>query len=208
MVAFRYMNTFTASSCIKFGWETFKKRALFLALVTLLFMVVLGLVRWIGHGLILTIISYGISILVDMGIVAFYLKAHDALASVTIHDLWHPKSYINYVLATLAVGILTVLGLIALIIPGIILILMWLFVKMLIVERDLKPLEAMKESARITKGNRSQLFLLLLLIIIMNIIGALLIGIGLLVTVPITLLSITHAYRLLAAKAGPVASIA
>jgi uncharacterized membrane protein len=202
------MNTFTASSCLTFGWETFKTRALFLAGVTLLFLVVLGIVRSVGHGVILTIISYGLSILVDMGIVAFSLKAHDSLATVTIHDLWHPQSYINYVLATIMVGVLVVLGLILLIVPGVILMLMWMFVKQLIIERGLKPLEALKESARITKGNRMQLFLLLLAIIVMNIVGALALVVGLLVTVPITLLSITHAYRVLAAKAGPVASIA
>jgi len=179
-----------------------------LAGVTLLSMVVLGIVHWIGHGLILGIISFAVSILIDMGLVAFFLKAHDSLATVTLHDLWHPQSYIKYAIAAAIVGFFTVVGLIALIIPGVILILMWMFVKLLIVERNLNPLDAMKESSRITKGSRWELLLLLILIIVMNIVGAILIGVGLLVTVPITLLAITHAYRVLAAKAGPVASIA
>ena len=207
------MNTFTAGSCIKFGWETFKKRAWFFIGSTALVLCALWILNMLGNGtrdmgllhLVIALIVYGLSVLIDMGMIAFFLKAHDDASSVKLADLYHARSFWNYLVAVVVVAILTVIGLVLLIVPGVILILMWAFVKFLIVERDIGAFDAMKESARITKGSRLDLLLLMLFAVIINIVGAILLGVGLLVTIPVSLLAVTHAYRMLSAKAGAAA---
>jgi uncharacterized membrane protein len=60
----------------------------------------------------------------------------------------------------------------------------------------------LKESWRITNGNKWQLFLFGLVLIGLNLVGLLALVVGLLVTAPITWLAATHAYRTLASQAG------
>jgi uncharacterized membrane protein len=96
--------------------------------------------------------------------------------------------------ATLLQGIIIVVGFILIIVPGIIAALMLCFTQLLVVDRKLGPLEALKESYHMTKGHLLQLFLFMLSLILLNIVGAILLLVGLLVTVPITLLAIAHVY--------------
>jgi uncharacterized membrane protein len=197
------MNTFTATSSIRFAWELFKSRALFFVGSTICFLIVLWGLSLSVDNLLLTIIFYAVSIFIDRGIIAFFLKAHDTPASVRLIDLWSQKSftnYLHYLFGSILVATLTLLGLILLIIPGILVVLACVFVKFLIVERDLGPIEAIKESARLTKGSRFEIALLLLSIIALNIVGAILLIIGLLVTVPVSALAMVHAYRMLVSK--------
>jgi uncharacterized membrane protein len=72
-----------------------------------------------------------------------------------------------------------------------------MFVPYIVIDRGLGPIEAMKESWRVTKGHKWQLFLLFLALIGLNILGAIALIVGLLVTIPITMLAAAHAYRTL-----------
>ena len=74
------------------------------------------------------------------------------------------------------------------------------FATYLVVDRGAGPIEAIKESWRITKGHKWQLFLLMLTLILLNIAGIIAFVIGVLVTIPVTWLAVTHAYR---ALSGP-----
>lgn len=152
-----------------------------------------------GLGRIVVIL---LSVLVDMGMTNFFLKASADPMQAKVSDLWHPEPYMSYLGATLLVGILTVIGFFLLIVPGVILMLMWLFVKFLIIDKNLGPIEAMKVSARMTKGHRLELLLLMMFVLAVNIIGLALLFIGLFVTVPLTLLILVDAYRTIE-KAAP-----
>lgn len=67
------------------------------------------------------------------------------------------------ILATLG----TLLGLLLFIVPGIILALMWAVAPYGIADRRLGPIEALKDSARLTKGYRLRIFLLMLLSLVL-----------------------------------------
>ena len=68
------------------------------------------------------------------------------------------------------------------------------------------PIDALKRSAEITKGHRWQLLGLTVLLLIINVIGAILCGIGLLFTYGITAIAVAHAYKSLSGQ--PIAAIA
>jgi len=72
------------------------------------------------------------------------------------------------------------------------------FVPYLVVERGLGPVDAMKESWRVTKGHKGQVGLLILALVGIVILGLLALGIGVFVAAPIAMLAMTHAYRMLA----------
>lgn len=201
------METFSIGACLRYGFETFKKRPWYLVGVFLLVSGGSSLLSKIiiqggdSRGAFLVVaafvVNFAVGTLAGLGLAAFVLKAHDTIESVTLADLWHPSLFWNYAIAAVLYGLIVVIGLILLIIPGIVLMLAYWFTPYIVVDRGLGPLEALKESARITKGRRLDLFLLLLAVLGLNIIGAILLFVGLLVSIPVTTLAVVHAYRTL-----------
>lgn len=139
-----------------------------------------------------------VNMLVALGATNLYLKAHDNVAGTKFADLWYPKPFWAYVVGSLLVALAVLLGLILLIIPGIIVALAFIFWNYLVVERGLTPIAALKESARITKGNRWKLFALGCACAAINLLGFLALLVGILVAAPVTALALVHVYRTLA----------
>jgi uncharacterized membrane protein len=95
-----------------------------------------------------------------------------------------------------------------LIIPGIILALALYFTTYLIVDRKMGPIEALKESARITKGHRWELLVLSFLIVFVVLAGIICLFVGIFVAIPVTSLAMVAAYRKLETSSGARASVA
>jgi uncharacterized membrane protein len=204
--------------CIKFGWETFKKRPWILIgafVLVVLISIIPGLLTphpEIVEGqppppptpfaLVMGLISLAVSFLVSLGLVNFSLRAHDNIQTATIADLWHPSPIWRFLGAQLLVFLIVFVGLLLLVIPGIIASLGLGFAQYLVVDRGMRPVESLKESWRITKGNKGRILLLGLALLGLNLLGAIALGIGVLVTAPLTLLALVHAYRFLQAPAG------
>ena len=91
-------------------------------------------------------------------------------------------------------SVLITLGLALLIVPGIYLIVSYLFGVMFIVDRGFDFWPAMETSRRSVQPHWFKFFTFLLLVFLLNLGGALLMGVGLLVTVPLTHCIFTVAY--------------
>lgn len=98
---------------------------------------------------------------------------------------------IAYILMILAV----ILGLIALVVPGIILALGLSQYMLLIMDKDAGAVEALKGSWQMMRGYKWSYFGLGLCLIGINILGLLALGIGLLVTIPVSLAAVTAFYN-------------
>lgn len=147
-----------------------------------------------------SLISMAINTAVSIGLINVYLKLHDT-NSADYPDLYTKLRLVGKViLSSLLYGLIITVGLILFIIPGFIFMIKYLFFSYLIVDKDLNPIEALKESSRLTKGHRWQLFLLALSMALLNLLGTLLAFVGLLFTVPISMLVMTQAYRQLNSK--------
>ncbi|OLC52993.1 MAG: hypothetical protein AUH92_06820 [Acidobacteria bacterium 13_1_40CM_4_69_4] len=103
-------------------------------------------------------------------------------------------------LGYLVMAILTALGFVCLIVPGIILAIMWLFTFPVIGETGLGFWEAMRESARLTEGYRWRLFLLLLAFIPVTLLGALVCCVGVFISTAVNFTALALAYRFLQEK--------
>jgi uncharacterized membrane protein len=147
------------------------------------------------------VISFVVSILLKMGTTNVYLKAHENTSALLFEDLWAPKRIISFTLACLLVGVIIVVGIILLIVPGIIWALRYCFVPYLIMDKGLDVAASLKESARITYGHKWQLFWLAILMALVNILGFICLFVGLLVSIPVTALAFVHAYRTLSKTA-------
>lgn len=207
------MHILSPQACLSYAWKTFTTRPVFIigsGILLFLVMVFSSLlqdaIKAIGSqagagtmapAILAGIIGIVISFLVEMGRINFYLKLHDAVEAVTYRSFWFTKSAVNFVATSIIVGIATVIGFVLLIVPGIIVAIVFGFSLYLVIDKGLGPIEAMKESARLTKGNRWNLFLLGVLLVGINILGFLALLVGLLVTLPLSVLAVIHAYRTL-----------
>jgi len=212
------MPALSIEDCLRFGWETFKKRpgiligALVITILIPSIPSMLVPMPEVAPGaspppptaaqLIAALISAVLGIFAAIGMTTFALRAHDDIAGVTIGDLWNPQPFWRFLGAQILAGIIIFVGLLLLIVPGIIAALGLLFATLVVIDRGAGPINALKESWCITTGHKWQLLLFGLVLLGLNLLGLIALVVGLLVTVPVTWLAVTHAYRTLASQAG------
>jgi uncharacterized membrane protein len=108
---------------------------------------------------------------------------------------------IKYILTAIIVGIIVIVGLMLLIIPGIIFAVRLQFAPYLVVDRSAGPLTAIRGSWAMTKGSAGKLIIFDFVIGLITALGVLVLGVGLLVAAPVTMLATARVYRKLAQSA-------
>jgi uncharacterized membrane protein len=114
---------------------------------------------------------------------------------VTIGSFFKPRNVGSVLVATLIIGILTSIGQLLCVIPGLLVSLFTIFALVSIVDRNLAPIDALKASFETVKSNFVQVLLAWLIIGVIVTVGALLCGIGLIVALPVAGLFLVHTYR-------------
>jgi len=206
---------FTVGSAVRYGWETFKRRPWFFVGASVVIFVAYMVVGGISSGidavlgatpeepsLIGGVVNFALSTFIGMGVVAFYLAAHDNPDTVELSALWHPQPFWKFLGASILAGLAIGIGFVLLIVPGIIATLMFMFATFIVIDRGLGPIEAMKESMRIGRGERWTLLGLLAVLLLIVLAGAVALFVGLLVAMPVSTLAFVHAYRVLQSRAG------
>lgn len=206
---------FSIESALRFGWDTFKRRPWFFigacVVIVIAYAVLGALIEAVNRAIAgashqPTVVGGLIELvggtLIGMGVTAFYLRAHDSPDTVTLGELWHPGPFWTYLVAMFLVGLAVGIGTLLLIIPGIILALMLMFTPFVVIDRAIGPINSLKESRRITHGHKWSLLGFVIVITLINVLGLICLVVGLLVTMPVTTLALTHAYRVLGGAAS------
>lgn len=197
------MKSFSITDAFRFGWETFKKEWTFYIGITFLVIAISAIARLIAgaSGLLGFVLMIGAILLewwLYAGVTRITLRAHAGLPvsfEMLFGESW--DTLYRFALAMIVAGILIVVGYVLLIVPGVIVQVMLLLFAFAIVDKGMGPIDALKESRRLTKGNRWQVFWFLLLMVLANAVGAMLAGVGLLVSLPVSLLALTYVYKAL-----------
>jgi hypothetical protein len=176
----------TAGSAYGFGWDQMKKFFLDLFLIT----VILGVVyiplaminsldgRGTVGGVILSMFGFAYWLLlldpIDYGSAFVFLKAVRG-DKFEVKDIFSPfeniERYLNVILAEILKSAIIVIGLFFLFVPGIIFACKLVFVKYLILDRNMGAVEAVKESWNMTKGYAVDIFLIGLIAVPLAIAG-------------------------------------
>ncbi len=182
---------FSKKEAIKFGWHRMKSDFLFFAAV----LAAVGLVSYISRfGVILTAVSWILQIFLGMVIVRISVNIAEGkkVGFENLHQDY--EKFFDFVIAYVLYYLIVLGGLVLLIVPGIIWAVKYQFFPYLIIDKGMKASDALKESARITKGARWDLFLFYFLNIGMNLLGMLAFFVGVFVTAPITMVAYAHVY--------------
>lgn len=192
------------TEALSWSWNKYKENFLFFIVVILIFfgLSILsgilqgGLESQLGQaaGLIGFLFSL-LRILMEIGYLNILLKFHDGKKP-EYGDLFsYYPLFIKFFLNSIVVGFLIVVGFILLILPGIFLLVRLQFAAIMVADKGAGPIEATKKSWNLTRGHFWKLLGFDIVFVLLNILGALLLGIGLAVTIPVTTLSYAYIYR-------------
>lgn len=203
--------TLSVGDALSFGWNKFKNNAgvwIGIVVIAAVIQIVVNLIfsgsRDSGTDLSAVFGIWAIIGAVVSAIVGYLVNA--ALIRGALHEVDGNKPSIGsffqfanvaaIVLASVIVGILVFVGLVLLVIPGIALAFLTWWTLQFVIDRNEDALTAIKSSFRAISSNAGQLFVLALALVGINILGAIPCGLGLLVTIPITVIASTYAYRI------------
>jgi uncharacterized membrane protein len=194
---------------VQFGWDITKSNiGFFIGLL-----IVAGLIQYVPDivatiieadapalSLIIRIASFVLSVIIGMGLIKICLRFCDGEKG-EFSDLFscYPL-FFKYLVGSILYGVIVVVGLILLIIPGIVWAIKFQFFDYLIVDKGLGPIDALEKSSDITRGVKWDLFLFAILLGIINLMGFLCLVVGLFVTIPVTMVAIAFVYRKLLPK--------
>ena len=148
---------------------------------------ILGITIWLTGWILQTVIMAG------MISIALRLTSRKSASLGNLLDGF--DVFFKFLLGSLWYAVVGCLGLVLLIVPGVIWFLTFQFFPYALVERNTSIGESFRFSRSITRGHRLQLLLFLLTLIGVNVLGALALVVGLLVTIPLSTLATTVVYR-------------
>lgn len=192
---------------ISFGWNGFVANigplllaALAVFAVQAVFSLLLRSVDGAFADLLVQIASWVISLIIAMGWIRIGLNIVDGRRA-DVADLFQfDDRFWSYAGASIVFGICVAIGLVFFIIPGVIIALIWFFYGYNIVDKGDSMGEAFARSNQLTKGRKLELFAFGLVLILLNILGLLLLIVGVLITAAISLIAVAYVYRRLSGE--------
>jgi len=151
-----------------------------------------------GGGIAVLILLTILQLVVTAVVAAAYFGGMLDIANgqpVSVGSFFRPRNVVSVMLAALLVGLLTAVGLVLCILPGVVVTVFAWFTTVAIVDRNLSPLDGIRASFGIAKSNLGPVLLAWLTSLVLVVVGALLCLVGLLVTAPLAYLIQVYAYR-------------
>ena len=195
---------FSIGQAINFGWNTTKKNLSFFIVLLLVNEVIYYVPVFIARLLkeentllfiLFFLLAIFLRLITSLGIMKIALKICDNQKP-QISDLFSSfPLFFTYLWTTILFGLITVVGYIFFIIPGIFLTIMYGFYGYFIVDKNLGVVDSLKGSADITIRIKIKLFLFEIILVLINMLGALALLIGLFVSVPTTMIAKAYVYR-------------
>lgn len=187
---------------IKQAWGIVKRNARLIVLLMAAFIVfnvvqsaASNYFRETALSIIVSLAFSALSVFFEIGLLKIFLKLVDGVKA-EFQELWaYPQYFVNLLVSSILFGLIVGVGLILLIVPGIYLALRLQFYSYYVVDKNAGITDSLKMSWEKTRGKVLDLFLFALLLIALNILGALALLVGLLVTIPVSFVAITLLYR-------------
>lgn len=200
---------FVKKEAIKFGWGVAKSNVTFFLAI----FVIWAFITIISQGLqaslnsenqfvasfLVSIVMWIVGSIISMGVIFITLQFVDKKKP-HVKDVFYTKNLFNFILASIMKTLIIFVGYLLLIIPGIIFSIKLQYAEYLIVDKQKDAVDSLKGSWELTKGVKWNLFLFGLLLGLINILGFLALFVGLLVTVPLSMVANAYVYRKLLAQ--------
>ena len=211
---------FSATGALAYGWGMVRANVGPLAAIVLVLLLVSAVETWLSRGsdsaigtVAAALASVFISLVIGLGLIRAALTIIDG-EHPTVAHLLSAKDLWPYVLASLVVATVVTLGLLLCVLPGILAAYLLQFYGYAIIDRRADSVTtaaqasasgALRASIEVAAGNVGPLLRLAVLCFLVNVVGALLLLVGLLVTLPVTAIAVAYAWRYF--TGGPIAPV-
>ncbi len=191
---------FPASGLIGQAFELWKKHVVFtwMILGTMVAVsIVFAIITPKDGSAVISLISSLVSLFIELGVISLLFKLVRTGEEGDIKEIISQKEiYPQAILGSIIYYIMMVIGLILLFIPGIYVAVRFAMLPYVFVDQKLGWKEALNEASRLSEGNRMNIFGFILLLVAMNIAGLLCL-VGLLVSIPVSMIATTMLYEYL-----------
>ncbi|MFZ2769819.1 MAG: hypothetical protein WAZ50_01710 [Minisyncoccia bacterium] len=198
------MKTFSIDEAIKHGWALFKVNKKLLIITTILFLILSNLNNQGGRGyyqhgsLVVWLVLFAVGILIKIGWYKILLKVEDGVATSPKELFTHIDSFLKYLAVYILYVLSMIIGFVLLITPGFYMALKYGFAPIIILDKkDISIGDAFRKSAEITDGVKWKLLWAFIVLGFLNFVGLLVLVVGLLVSIPVSMLAYVHIYRIL-----------
>lgn len=187
---------FEIKEAISFGWEQMKKNFMFFVVFLILTVLIQSIFSSMhGFNLGRSIISFIVSTLISLATTKIALDAANK-KTVDFNGIRESlQYYFNFLVVTILVSVIAMAGFILLVVPGFIWATQYSMAPFLVIDKKMSPMEALRESSKITAGKKMQLFVFYFVLLLVVIAGALALGIGLFATVPTAFVASAFVYN-------------
>ena len=153
-------------------------------------------------GSVFALIGYVLQIGIAIGVLRISLMTVDGKKP-TFGELFSgfkdAKTFGRYVLAAILVGLMVMVGLILLVVPGVVASMKYGFYGYAVVDKNVTAMQAIKISGLATKGNMWNIFLFVLIACGLAMLGMIPLGLGLFLVLPTLTIAQAYIYRQLSA---------
>lgn len=202
------MKSWTIKSALSHGWMRTKENIWF----SLAFLLIVYIVSYLLEE---SLIGWLVSVFTGYLMVSVFLRISRGIKVdfTTLFVDFSGTKFLQYFLLMVVVSVFVVVGLVAFLVPGIIVAIMTSLSSFILMDEkndvawNSKAFwHAITESKRLTSGEKWDLLVFFAVVLAMNVLGALAFGVGLLITVPVTCIALAHIYDAL--KRKPVEAVA
>jgi len=198
---------FSIKEAVRYGWGKFRAN-LEISLLTSLFVLALEAVNQFNHrSIILSIAIIVGAMIIRIGYVKIFLRINDGESPKFVEIFHEYRLFWKYIGMCILYGLAILGGLILLIIPGIYWGIRFSFAPFILVDTKAGPVKSLKESYALTKGKFGKIFLFWLVIGGLNILGFIALGVGVLVSLPVTTFASIYVYRELSKSLAPLTPV-
>lgn len=195
---------YAISDSIHAAWDLFKEKWYVIYGLYLL-PVVLGIVysmtlESLGNEfnapILLVMFAYMIlQTVLSMGLIKGYLNLvrGEAITAQTFKDML--PLVVNYILGTLLMALIVIVGFVLLIVPGIYFSLKYYFVPFLLIDKKMSPMEALRASEKMTDGIKWEMLGLFATTVLLAYLGLFALIVGVFVTAPVAGMSYVYFYE-------------
>lgn len=187
------------------AWDRFRENVVLLVGAQIVVLVLPTFIETMGRAVldngflewIVSVVSTLVTLALQLGITNLALRIHDGKPVEFTHLFDTVPLALWFMLANILMFIVVGMGLLLFVIPGIIIAIRLFFIAFVMVDENANALDAFQRSWDVTRGYAFDVFLFVLLVFVINFFGLLLLGVGFLVTAPLTTLAAAYVFRTL-----------
>jgi uncharacterized membrane protein len=196
---------FRIGDALSYGWNSYWKNigpllliAVVVFAIQIAFSAVSNSVDSVAVQLLVQFVGFLVSALITLGWFRVALEITSGVKP-EVGDVFRAQGYGPFIGATILFYLGALIGFILLIIPGIIFVATFGFYGFVVAQRGdgVGVLESLQRSAELTRGHRWTLFGMAIVLFLVNIVGLLACGVGVIFTAGITLIAWAYLYRAL-----------